>query len=147
KAREAEKTLRKWRDWTKDTAAADAPDPSVVEALGDDLNTHEALSRLHTLFKSLEIGGPGLARFKASANLLGLLGDDMGDWVGSADLSALAARLSGLRETAMATKDFSGVDALKSALVAAGVEVRMSKAGVELVPGPGFDPAKLDGLA
>ena len=46
----------------------------------------------------------------------------------------------------MASKDFSGVDALKSALIAAGVEVRMSKAGVELVPGAGFDPAKLEGL-
>ena len=40
----------------------------------------------------------------------------------------------------MATKDFSAVDALKSALIAAGVEVRMSKAGVELFPGPDFDP-------
>ena len=46
----------------------------------------------------------------------------------------------------METKDFAGVDALKSALLAAGVEVRMSKAGVELVPGSGFDPAKLEGL-
>jgi cysteinyl-tRNA synthetase len=36
----------------------------------------------------------------------------------------------------MVSKDFSAVDALKSALIAAGVEVRMSKAGVELVPGP-----------
>lgn len=44
------------------------------------------------------------------------------------------------------TKDFSAVDALKSALIAAGVEVRMSKAGVELVPGPDFDPAKLEAL-
>ena len=41
-------------------------------------------------------------------------------------------------------KDFSAVDAMKSALAAAGVEVRMSKTGVELVPGPGFDAAKLD---
>ena len=46
----------------------------------------------------------------------------------------------------METKDFSDVDAMKAALVAAGVEVRMSKAGVELVPGAGFDAAKLEGL-
>ena len=46
----------------------------------------------------------------------------------------------------MATKDFTAVDAMKSALTAAGVEVRMSKAGVELLPGPGFDPAKLEAL-
>ena len=46
----------------------------------------------------------------------------------------------------METKDFSKVDELKSSLVEAGVEVRMSKDSVELLPGPGFDPAKLEGL-
>ena len=46
----------------------------------------------------------------------------------------------------MESKDFSGVDALKQGLIAAGVEVRMSKSGVELVPGPGFDAAKLEAL-
>ena len=56
----------------------------------------------------------------------------------------LAERLAALRATAMETKDFSGVDAMKQALIGAGVEVRMSKAGVELVPGPDFDPAKLE---
>ncbi|MEO2106527.1 MAG: cysteine--tRNA ligase, partial [Actinomycetota bacterium] len=48
---------------------------------------------------------------------------------------------------AMQTKDFTEVDRLKAALTAAGVEVRMSKQGVELLPGPDFDPDKLDGLA
>ena len=46
----------------------------------------------------------------------------------------------------MSSKDFSAVDAMKAALTAAGVEVRMSKAGVELLPGPGFDAAKLEAL-
>lgn len=46
----------------------------------------------------------------------------------------------------MKTKDFSEVDRLKAALLDAGVEVRMSKDGVELIPGAGFDPAKLEGL-
>ena len=36
--------------------------------------------------------------------------------------------------------------ATKAALIEAGVEVRMSKAGVELLPGAGFDAAKLEGL-
>jgi cysteinyl-tRNA synthetase len=43
----------------------------------------------------------------------------------------------------MQTKDFSQVDALKTMLLDAGVEVRMSKAGVELIAGAGFDAAKL----
>jgi cysteinyl-tRNA synthetase len=62
------------------------------------------------------------------------------------DFPQLASALQELRDEAMISKDFAQVDALKSALVAAGVEVRMSKAGVELVPGPAFDPAKLEGL-
>ena len=57
-----------------------------------------------------------------------------------------AARLADLRVAAMASKDFGPVDAMKAALVAAGVEVRMSKAGVELVPGPGFDATKVEAL-
>lgn len=35
------------------------------------------------------------------------------------------------------------MDALKRALSEAGVEVRMTKDGTELVPGTGFDPARL----
>ena len=65
---------------------------------------------------------------------------------GGVDLSGFSAKLAELRAKAMETKDFSPVDAMKSALVAAGVEVRMSKGGVELVPGPDFDPSKLEGL-
>jgi cysteinyl-tRNA synthetase len=61
-------------------------------------------------------------------------------------LSESLEKLTSLRTAAIATKDFTAVDALKSALIAAGVEVRMSKAGVELVPGPNFDPAKLEAL-
>ncbi|SFI73651.1 cysteine--tRNA ligase [Celeribacter neptunius] len=58
----------------------------------------------------------------------------------------LTVRLQALRQSAMETKDFSAVDAMKAALLDAGVEVRMSKTGVELEPGPNFDAAKLEGL-
>ena len=46
----------------------------------------------------------------------------------------------------MQSKDFSQVDALKTMLLAAGVEVRMSKDSVELVAGPNFDATKLSEL-
>jgi cysteinyl-tRNA synthetase len=78
-----------------------------------------------------------------SAPLLGLLTPALSGWAQGPDLSDQAARLVQLRAAAMASKDFAPVDALKSALIAAGVEVRMSKSGVELVPGPSFDPARL----
>jgi cysteinyl-tRNA synthetase len=61
-------------------------------------------------------------------------------------LSKLEQQLYSIRETAMQTKDFSEVDRLKSALIYAGVEVRMSKAGVELIAGSNFDPSKLEAL-
>ncbi|MDO5659148.1 MAG: cysteine--tRNA ligase [Paracoccus sp. (in: a-proteobacteria)] len=74
KRAEAEATLRKWRGLT-DGAAAGAPDPRVVAALADDLNTAGALGVLHELARA----GDGAA-LKGSAALLGLLGDEMGAW-------------------------------------------------------------------
>ncbi len=140
KRAEAEATLRKWRGLVSDVEAG-APSPAVLAALADDLNTAGAVAELHKLAAAGDAAG-----LKGSAELLGLLTDDMGGWAEAIDLSTLSSKLSTLRSKAMKTKDFSDVDVLKSALVAAGVEVRMSKAGVELVPGAGFDPAKLEGL-
>jgi cysteinyl-tRNA synthetase len=85
---------------------------------------------------------------KATAGLIGLLDDQHGAWADrvSPDLSALETRMAETRAAAMESKDFSEVDRLKAALIEAGLEVRMSKAGVELVPTPQFDAAKLEGL-
>jgi cysteinyl-tRNA synthetase len=142
KAAQAQATLRKWRGLT-DGVAAGTPSVAVIAALADDLNTAGAIAELHAL-----AGAGDGATLKASAALLGLLEDGMGDWaVRTVDLALYAARLTDLRDAAMAAKDFTAVDALKASLAAAGVEVRMSKAGVELLPGPGFDAAKLEGLA
>ncbi|WP_225027374.1 cysteine--tRNA ligase [Xinfangfangia pollutisoli] len=165
KARQAEATLRKWHRVLTGVAPT-RPDDVVVHALADDLNTHGALQALRGLYDRLEdvrkveaYGHPNdrssLAesgdaiegRFVASAQLLGLLLAGGDAWIGAGvDLAPYTARLTALREAAMASKDFSAVDALKSALTAAGVEVRMSKAGVELLPGPGFDASKLEAL-
>jgi cysteinyl-tRNA synthetase len=138
KAGEAEATLRKWYDIAEGDGAVSM---AVVEALADDLNTSKAISELHKLT------GDG-ATLKASLQFLGLMGDTAPDWAAKpdVDLSGLADQLAAVRAAAMETKDFSEVDRLKSALLDAGVEVRMSKAGVELVPGPAFDADKLEAL-
>ena len=147
KAENAAKKLRKWREMAKGIAPTRATQ-LVIDALADDLNTAEALTRLDFLANGLRDGkldDPG--EFVASAHLLGLLSDELGGWDAPvADLSSLAEQVSQIRRTAMETKDFSEMDRIKSVLVDAGVEVRMSKEGVELVPGPGFDPSKLEGL-
>ncbi len=141
KAAQAEATLRKWRALTAGIEPAPSAAPEVIAALADDLNTAGAIAELHALASDP-------ARLLSSAQLMGLLEPAMGAWAAApqADLSAHAARLSDLRAAAMETKDFAPVDAMKAALLAAGVEVRMSKAGVELLPGAGFDAAKLPPL-
>ena len=143
KAEEAEKVLRKWYGQIAAAPLSDAAAPAVMAALADDLNTAQAIAELHQIAKSGDLGA-----LRSGFRLLGLLTDGVPDWARrvEADLSPYAARLADAREKAVQTTNFAPVDALKSALTAAGVEVRMSKDGVELIPGPGFDPAKLEGL-
>ncbi|MCE8518364.1 cysteine--tRNA ligase [Ruegeria pomeroyi] len=142
KAKEAEATLRKWRALTAGIEPAASAAPTVIEALADDLNTAGALTELHRLAAEGE-----LSELLASAQLMGLLSDELSGWDGaSVDLTGFEAQLAAARSVAMESKDFSEVDRLKAAFVAAGLEVRMSKEGVSLLPSAGFDPAKLEAL-
>ncbi|WP_170338461.1 cysteine--tRNA ligase [Ruegeria arenilitoris] len=143
KAREAEATLRKWRALTAGIEPAASAAPAVIAALADDLNTAGALAELHRLASDGDA-----ATLLASARVLGLLESEMGGWAETdgVDLSAHADRLARVRAEAMQTKDFSEVDRLKAVYLAAGLEVRMSKDGVELVPGAGFDASRLEGV-
>ncbi len=141
KAREAEKTLRKWREITAATDVAGTFDAAVLHALREDLNTAGAISALHALASKGDA-----AALRASAGLLGLLGENMGQWTAAVDLSKYEKRLFAERQKAMQTKDFSEVDRLKSAYQRAGLEIRMSKTEVTLVPSAGFDMAQLDNL-
>ena len=155
KAAQAEATLTRWMELTADITPS-APtklvlDDKFLDALGDDLNTHLALGYLRALHSQPQ-------KLLDHARWLGFLSDDSREkfvrlWSttsfgsGESELqSNLAAKLDALRKAAVMSKDFSAVDAMKSALNGAGVEVRMSKTGVELVPGPGFDAARLEAL-
>ena len=122
-----------------------AVDPQVLAALQNDLNTSAALTEV------LELAKRGDARvLKRTAVLLGLLQMRQSAWLAlnqpSVDLAPYAARVTELRAQAQQSKDFAALDAMKAALTAAGVEVRMSKAGVELLAGAGFDAKKLEGV-
>ena len=140
KAEDAAKTLRKWRALTAGVDPTATAAPEVIAALCDDVNTAWAIAALHKM-----AGAGDAAGLLASARVMGLMTDDLCGW-DSVDLSIYEAALSEARATAMETKDFAEVDRLKSALLAAGVEVRMSKEGVSLSAGTGFDPAALEGL-
>ncbi|MDK3016455.1 cysteine--tRNA ligase [Pseudodonghicola flavimaris] len=153
-----------------ESLTAKEPFPEVVEALADDLNTHLAITKVRSLkpdtTQSLENQIEWLGGLYASQKLLGFdlkahqAAKDKAERI-DANLGIISEvmhkgkdpllasweqKLWNLRDDAMRTKDYSKVDALKANLVDAGLEVRMSKAGVELVPGAGFDAAKLEGL-
>ena len=151
---EATKTLRKWMDLTRDLEPCDPaafkPDQKLIDALADDLNTHLALTYLNALTAQPQ-------KLLDHARWLGFLSDKSREddakaraaytisfgSGGSEVETELANRLDELRQMAMKTKDFSDVDALKAALLAAGCEVRISKLGTEVIAGPTFDPTKL----
>lgn len=156
KRAEAEGTLRKWRKMTKGVVPTQ-PSKAFLDALADDLNFPAAMAELHRLSRNAAVGEMIIgqdhigqvadpAALLASAQLVGLLTDELGKWAEEIDLSGLAQKLHEARLAAMQAKDFSAVDALKAALTEAGVQIRMSKESVELEPGPGFDASKLEGL-
>jgi cysteinyl-tRNA synthetase len=151
KAEQAKATLRNWRALVLGADEA-GPDQDIVDLIADDLNTAGAITKLHAMAKAITANPQKdcfyeKGAFLSSARLLGLLSEELGGWeTGGADLAPFEAALSALRDAAMQTKDFSAVDAMKAALISAGVEVRMSKAGVELAEAAGFDASKLEGL-
>jgi cysteinyl-tRNA synthetase len=152
KAKQAERTLRKWWSLVESVSPGVEQD-FVLQPLYDDLNTVDTIQRLRSMARALEIGinnPEGTVtpeNFLATARVLGFLQSGIGSWAkNNFNLAPYEQKLTDLRAKAMADKDFSAVDAMKSALVAAGVEVRMSKQAIELVPAVGFDPAKLEAL-
>lgn len=153
KAEQAEATLRRWRRLVRGVKPGQ-PQEIELQPLYDDLNTAGAMQRLRAMARAVELGkntpeGSWTPEdFLATARLMGFLLEETGDWADEAqlDLSEIISDFNALRVAAKQSGDFAPVDRMKAALTAAGVEVRMSKEGVELVPGVGFDPAKLEAL-
>jgi cysteinyl-tRNA synthetase len=146
KAAQAEATLRRWRGLVAGIEPAASPAPAVVAALADDLNTAGAIAALHAM-----AGAGDAAGLRASANLLGLLGEGQGDWArqdGAADpeLARLIEALLAARAAARAARDFARADALRDGFAAAGVEIRDGASGTEWSLAPGFDRARLEAM-
>lgn len=144
KAREAEAELRRWRAFAGGIDPMGGPASEVVAAISDDLNTHGAITALRKLYKE------GDAHvFRKSAELLGLLTPELGDWFdgeATPEADELIEYALQLRAEAKTQKNFAIADQMRDLLVEAGVLVKDTKEGVTWEYGPDFDPAKLEAL-
>ncbi|MEP3786125.1 cysteine--tRNA ligase [Ascidiaceihabitans sp.] len=147
KAADAKAKLTRWFALVQDSSG-DFPSPNLIKILADDLNTSMALGYVDALSRQIEKTGNGVSEFKWCLQVLGLLNLEIPAWANASefDFTQWEAHFQVVRGAAMAAKDFGPVDALKAMFANAGVEVRMSKDGVELVAGPDFDASKLEGL-
>ncbi|MGB8812731.1 MAG: cysteine--tRNA ligase [Paracoccaceae bacterium] len=146
KAAQAEATLRKWRGLVTGIEPAPSPLGCVADALADDLNTAGAIAELHALAAAGDFAG-----LKASAAMLGLLEDGMGDWVErkavNDELQGIVKALLIARGEARLAKDWARADTIRKGLDAAGVIVQDKPDGTHIFSfGPDFDPAKLEAL-
>jgi cysteinyl-tRNA synthetase len=128
KLNEAEKTLAAWFDAAADEAEP-RPDPAVIEALADDLNTPKAIAEIHAIRN--RAGHKALA---GTIAFLGLRSDVFEDWR-SARAPALAisddeiASRIALRLEARKAKNFAESDRIRDELAALGVVLKDSKEG------------------
>ena len=118
---EAERLIAKWP--VADAKDA-APDPRVIEALADDLNTVAAIQALHALASEAASSPEAAARFAASAAILGIQPKKVEV---SDDLSAAIEALVAMRLEMLKAKNFAEADKIRDDLSAKGVALKDGK--------------------
>jgi len=128
KLNEAEKTLAAWFDAAAENAEP-RPDPAVVEALADDLNTPKAIAEIHAIRN--RAGHKALA---GTIAFLGLRSEAFEQWRESRapalaiSEDEIAARVA-LRLEARKARNFAESDRIRDELAAMGIVLKDSKEG------------------
>ena len=144
KANAALSTLKTWRDFIRARSSENGEvSPKVKAALADDMNTPQAITELHRLYRDDD--APGL---RASAALLGLLTPELDGWrkpppVISEDLASQIDAILAERSKARDEKDFALADEIRDRLQAAGIQVADGKQSSGWWPTAEFDASKL----
>ncbi|MGG7517034.1 cysteine--tRNA ligase [Allorhizobium undicola] len=122
---EAERLLAKWPAMNiADFDPQTRPDPCVLEALHDDLNTVAAIQALHGLAGEAQANAEKRAVFAVSAALLGVLPQkaEVSD-----DLAAAVEALVAMRLEMLKAKNFAEADKIRDDLAAKGIQLKDGK--------------------
>ena len=141
---EAKKILNRWRNQTNDIIPGEV-DPSIIEALSDDLNSVAAISRLHKLSRDGDF-----SKLLASAQFIGLLMVVDEKKFSPTDNEDIIKSISNIllqsRKKAFLNNSFTEFDTLKQAVLEAGLEVQVSRDSLKVVSTENFDVAALKGI-
>jgi len=143
---EARRTLVRWRAFAGQSEPAPIPDSEFIDALVDDLNTPKAITSLYRLL----VMGDRRA-FSASAHILGLLTPSLGGWesteISDLRLNNRIMRAVAARAMAREERNFALADAIRNALVLAGIEVNDKPEGyTQWELKAEFDPTKIENV-
>src|SRR5690606_37110115 len=132
----AEKILHRWYRLIGDVPVAETDDwqQEIAECLSEDLNTPQAITRLHAMADIVETGDDASApgRFKLAANLMGLLTATESEWIKAlnADAKISEAEIESLiaaRLEARKAKNWAESDRIRDELAAKGIQLKDSK--------------------
>jgi cysteinyl-tRNA synthetase len=129
---QAKNTLQEFAELVVGAADGAAPNPDVIGALADDLNTPSAISILHGLAKSAKRGdATKAAELRATLQFLGVYGGETAAELSlqkHANVDAAHVRdLIAKRLEARRAKDFKASDRIRDELAALGIALKDTK--------------------